>query len=98
MELNRNHYFAAGMVVLLLGIQIQLVKNFVLTEQATTFLAKYVQKTSPEQPQSMGTYLAASGPSPTVKKSISPPNWLGWALISVGSVLVLHSWALPRPS
>lgn len=98
MELNRNHYFAAGLVVLFLGIQIHMVKNFVLTEQATTFLAKHVQKPLVEEPQSLGTYLAASGPRPMVKKSFSPPSWLGWAMISIGSVLVLHSWALPRPS
>ena len=98
MELTRNHYFAAGLVVLFLGIQIQLVQSFVLTEQATTFLAKHVQKTSVEQPQSMATYLAASGPRPLAKKSLTPPNWLGWAMISVGSVLVLHSLALPKPA
>ena len=98
MELNRNHYFAAGLVILFLGIQIQLVKTFVLSEQTTTFLAKHVQKRPLEEPQAVGSYLAASGPRPLVKKSLSPPTWLGWAMISVGSVLILHSWALQKPA
>ena len=25
------------------------------------------------------------------------PEWLGWCLMSIGAVLVLHSLALPRP-
>ncbi|MEC7108464.1 MAG: hypothetical protein VXX11_00505 [Planctomycetota bacterium] len=96
--MNRNHYFALGLVIFFLGIQIHMVKNFVLTEQATTFLAKHVQNPLVEEPQSVGVYLAASGPRPLVKHSISPPTWLGWALISIGSVLILHSLALPRPN
>ena len=28
---------------------------------------------------------------------IHPPNWLGWSLISVGSVLILYSLALKKP-
>jgi hypothetical protein len=32
MELNRNHYFAAGVVALLLGWQLRYVDSFVLNE------------------------------------------------------------------
>ena len=28
---------------------------------------------------------------------VVPPEWLGWATVSVGSVLILHSLAMPRP-
>ncbi len=98
MQFNRHHYYAIGIIVLLLGIQVHLVKSYVLTDQATTFLARNVDKLPVEQPQSFGTYLAASGPRPTIKKTITPPNWLGWAMMSVGSVLILHSWALPKPN
>jgi hypothetical protein len=27
---------------------------------------------------------------------IHPPEWIGWMLISLGSVLVLHSLAMPK--
>lgn len=98
MELNRNHFFAAGIVILLLGLQLHSVKTFVLSEQATTFLAKQTGKMPTEPAQSSSTFLAASGPRPIVKKSITPPEWIGWFFISFGSVLILHSWALPRPN
>ena len=94
---NRHHFYAAGIIILAIGIQIHLVKSYVLTSQATTFLAKHMDKLPVEQPQNFGTFLAASGPRPDVKKEISPPNWLGWAMISFGSVLILHSWAMPKP-
>ena len=31
------------------------------------------------------------------KHRVEPPSWLGWALVSVGSVLILHSLALKKP-
>ena len=30
-------------------------------------------------------------------KSLQPPEWLSWCLISVGAVLCLHSLAMPKP-
>jgi hypothetical protein len=31
------------------------------------------------------------------RKVISPPDWIGWSLISIGSVLILHSWGMKKP-
>jgi hypothetical protein len=31
------------------------------------------------------------------RKVVEPPQWLGYALLSIGSVLVLHSLAMPKP-
>lgn len=30
-------------------------------------------------------------------KTFQPPEWIGWALLSIGAVLVLHSLAMPKP-
>ena len=30
-------------------------------------------------------------------KTFRPPEWLGWSLLSIGSVLVLHSWGMKKP-
>jgi hypothetical protein len=92
MEFNRNHYFMAGVVVLLLGLQVRMVDSFVLTSDTTRFLAQRM----PNAKGATFTNLVSnenSGP----RKTIRPPDWLGWAIISVGSVLVLHSLAMPRP-
>lgn len=90
-ELNRNHYFMAGVVLLLLGIQLRLVDSYVLNEQSTRVFT----------PQSSGG-LAAVRPlmqsvSPTPHKVVKPPESLGWALLSIGSVLILHALAMKAP-
>lgn len=92
MELNRNHYFMAGVVLLLLGIQLRLVDSYVLNEQSTRMLT----------PQAGGAPLAAVRPlmqsiTPAPHKVIKPPESLGWALMSIGSVLVLHAMAMKAP-
>jgi hypothetical protein len=32
------------------------------------------------------------------RKEFQSPRWCGWAFLAVGSVLVLHSVMLPKPS
>lgn len=92
MDFNRNHYFMAGLVVLVLGIQMRLVDSFVLTPKSTRFLATRFQN---EPGSGIARIVPSGGPGP--RKTLRPPEWLGWALISIGSVLILHSLAMPRP-
>jgi hypothetical protein len=94
MEFNRNHYFLAGLVVLFLGIQMRMVDSFVLTSESTRFLATRFQSAPGAGVARMVPAGSSSGP----RKTLRPPEWLGWALISIGSVLVLHSLAMPRPA
>ena len=93
MEFNRNHYFLAGLVVLFLGVQVRMVDSFVLSSDSTRFLANKFQN-------ARGAGIARMSPegSSGLRKTLRPPEWLGWALISIGSVLVLHSLAMPRPA
>jgi hypothetical protein len=91
-ELNRNHYFMAGVVLLLLGIQLRLVDSYVLNEQTTRVLT----------PQSSNSAVATIRPllqsvSLAQHKVIKPPESLGWALMSIGSVLILHALAMKSP-
>jgi hypothetical protein len=98
MEFNRNQYFLAGLVVFLLGIQLRLVDVFVLNERATQFLAQRMQQIKGQQVASAGemqTLLAAQGTS--AGHHINPPRWIGWSLVSIGSVLILYSLALKKP-
>jgi hypothetical protein len=91
MEFNRNQFFLAGLVLLFLGIQFRLIDNFTLNEKTTLFLAARMQSTpAPTAP--------LLGQPPVVgRKTMQPPQWVGYALLSVGSVLVLHSLAMPKP-
>ena len=92
MELNRNHYFLAGVVVLLLGIQLRMVDSYVLTEQFTKTLNSRSDSGGLMNPVPM--FQNATAPS---KKVVKPPEALGWALISIGSVLILHALAMKAP-
>lgn len=98
MELNRNQFLMAGLVVLMVGLQMRTVDTFVLNEKATQFLAQRMQQWKDAQVASandLPTMMAASGP--IAKHRLQPPKWLGFAFMSVGSVLVLHSLAMKKP-
>jgi hypothetical protein len=93
MELNRNQYFFMGLVILLIGVQLRMVSSFTLTHEATKFLAERSQSSAADS-----TLLALSsdmGAGP--QKVVQPPEWLGWCLMSVGVVLILHSLAMKKP-
>jgi hypothetical protein len=99
MEINRNQYFLAGLVLLFLGIQFRLVASFTLNEPTSRVVAKRLTKASTEETSTPRVVLASSTSSSTstTRQVIRPPKWLGWAFISVGAVLVLHSLAMRRP-
>ncbi len=89
MEFTRNHYFLAGVVVLLVGIQLRMGDSFVLNESSTRFI------TSQSSGGVTGKPIFASIAAP--RKVLRPPEWLGWSLMSIGSVLILHSLAMKGP-
>jgi hypothetical protein len=98
-QLNRNQYFLAGLIVLMLGLQLRVVEGFVLNERATQVLHQRLQQIKGQQVASTSesATLLASAPPPGHQHTLNPPRWLGWSLVSVGSVLVLYSLALKRP-
>ena len=91
MELNRNHYFMAGVVLLLLGVQLRLVDSYVLNEDSTRLLTA---RGEPSLTNIRPLFQAVAAPS---RKVIRPPESLGWALMSIGSVLILHALAMKGP-
>ena len=93
MEFNRNQYLFLGIVILLLGLQVRMVSAYVLTQDATRFLAERSHTSSSE-----GVVFSFANDAGMIpNKVIHPPEWLGWCLISVGAVLMLHSLAMPKP-
>ena len=93
--MNRNHYFLLGLVVLFLGVEFRLIDSLTLSGEVTAFLAR---KTGhPIAAVSAVSQQLTPDHKPAFKKSLRPPEWLGWSLLSLGSVLVLHSWAMPKP-
>lgn len=96
MELNRNHYLGIGMILLLLGLQFRFVDSFQLTEATTKALAKRMKKDSVVMQGPLATIFGQTNPD-AVRKTVHPPKWIGWALISIGGVLVFQSLGMRKP-
>lgn len=94
MEINRNQWLMIGLVILALGIQFRMVHAFVLNEKTTEILAKRLKKSDSVTTTFVPSFQTAPPPS---RRTIEPPRWLGFMMISVGAVLILHSLALPKP-
>ena len=95
MEFNRNQYFMLGLVVVLLGIQLRWVETYVLNERASHFIAERLTPAVSDGDGSVRSFMPAVGPTP--HRTIHPPAWLGYALLSAGGVLILHSLAMKKP-
>jgi hypothetical protein len=95
MDLNRHQFLFIGLIFLLLGLQVRYVSAYVLNPKATQFLAEHTGQASAST-SSMFSASSPMGMGP--QKTLRPPEWLSWCLISIGAVLVLHSLAMPKPS
>lgn len=95
MEFNRNQYFMAGIVIVLLGIQFRLVDSYVVHPHVS---AKIQERLGSGKDDSSGVARLVPNFGPTnPSKTLKVPEWLGWAVTSIGAVLILHSLAMPRP-
>ena len=90
MELNRNQWLTIGFVLGFLGVQLRRVESVQLTEKASRFLAERL-------PTAANTNDSYSLGGITPRRVIRPPDWLGFALLSIGGVLILHSLAMKKP-
>lgn len=94
MEFNRNQYFMIGLVLLFIGIELRVVDSFVLNERSSRFVT---EKFGSQTEQAMSPLVSLAGGPAGGRRVVRPPQWLGWCIISVGSVLILHSLAMKRP-
>ncbi len=83
MEISRNQYFLVGLLILFVGIQFHMIATIRLTPQFAQFVAEQTGQ--------------SAGGAAVIQTSLHPPEWLSWALMSIGAVLVLHSWAMKKP-
>jgi len=97
MELNRNHYFLVGLVVLFLGVQLRSFKAFVLNEQVSKVVSKQFKDEPRVQENPFVLSVSNTIPQTTQRHTFKPPTWLGWASVSMGAVLILHALAMRRP-
>ena len=94
-DITRNQFFFAGLACLLLGVQFRMVDSFELTPQFTQFLAE--RTGHPLASVNAATGFLPQSEKPMARKTVQPPDWLGFSLISVGAVLILHSFGMKKP-
>lgn len=94
MEINRNQWLMIGLVVLALGFQFRMVDSFVLNQKTTEIIAKRLKRAETVATTFVPSLQTAA---PVSRRIVKPPRWLGFMMLSVGAVLVLHSLAMPRP-
>ena len=96
MDVTRNQLYFVGLVLLFVGIQFRLIETITLTPEVTRFLAERTQHPAVAAVDAMDALVGSETPIPP--KTFPPPDWLGWSLLSLGGVLVLHSLAMPKPT
>jgi hypothetical protein len=96
MDITRNQYFLVGLVLLFLGIELLSVDSITFTPEFTLFLAKQSKHPIASLNATTETLVPDAG-TIVPPKTINPPEWTGWSLVSLGSVLVLHSLAMKKP-
>lgn len=85
--MNRNHWLASGTVVLLWGLTFNSLHSVTLHHQ----IHHVVEEKRAEAARENGDTVT---PMP---RTLTPPNWLRYALMSVGGVLLLHAVAMKKP-
>jgi len=87
MRVQRHHLLLGGLLLFLTGVQFRLVGSFTLSERSSHFIAAQLG----DKGASQAAPLWQNIPS---RKVVTPPRWLGLALMSVGSVLTLKSLSM----
>jgi hypothetical protein len=95
MDVNRNQVWLAGLVLLFLGLEFKSMDSLVLNQKATKMLAE--QSNHPLAAASNTAQAMIGAEAPLPPHTIRLPDSIGWSLLSLGAVLVLHSVTMPKP-
>ena len=87
MRFKRHHILLGGLLLFFVGVQFRLVESFTLSERSSHFITAQLGDKAGFSAQT----LWQNTPS---RKVVTPPRWLGLALMSVGSVLTLKSLSM----
>ncbi len=91
---RRTTQFYLGLACLVLGLLLRSIESATLTPTASRLLTSSIS-TGDELSRGTARPMVLDGGSG--RKTIQPPTWWGWCLLSVGAVL-LAAAALPRGS
>lgn len=95
MDINRNQCFLIGLVILFLGIQFRMVESVEFTPEFTKILAEQNGHPIAAASDAIGNLL--NQPTRLPPKAWHPDDRIGYLLLSIGSVLILHSLTMKKP-
>ena len=96
MDFNRNYIFLVGLILLFLGMEFRSVDSVILNTETSQFIAEHFANSTTQPTADFAPTILSATPLIS-QRTIQPPQWLGWMLVSLGSVLALHSFVMPRP-
>ncbi|MEZ6068864.1 MAG: hypothetical protein R3C10_01060 [Pirellulales bacterium] len=76
-----------------MGIELRSIDSFTLGRGVTEFLVWLSRPLETASEADMRRLLMAGSSG---MKEVSPPGWLGWALVSAGSVMMTHGYLQSR--
>ncbi len=79
-----------------MGVQLRVIDSFVLNEATSKALANRMKRPVVEQPTAFINWLPSATPIPEPRRTVTPPKAIGWVLVSVGAVTILHSLAMRK--
>lgn len=89
---QRHQLLMAGLILLLVGVQLRVVETFVFADSASPLIEQVMD------PAGADSAVQEPGPakqSPPRRYRLPIPDWMGWLLLSIGGAVILHSLALP---
>jgi hypothetical protein len=95
LDITRNQFFYAGLVLLALGVQFRYVEAVQLTPEFTQMIGQGTGSPTAAV-NTIGQSLVQSE-RPILAATVRLPDWLGYSLMSIGAVLVLHAMAMRAP-
>lgn len=95
MDITRNQYFLMGLLLVFIGIEFRAIESVQFTQEFTQFLARRTNHPAVATTDAVDSLLGTETKVPP--KTVIPPEWVGYSFLSLGTVLVLHSLAMPKP-
>jgi len=96
MDINRNQYFMIGLVILFVGTEFRMIESVILNQETSQMITDKLDKISFTN-NTASASMISTGTGLSAHRTVNPPEWIGWAFISVGAVFILHSLAMKRP-
>ncbi len=96
MDITRNQYLLAGLLLLFLGLEFRAIESVQLTSEFTQILARRTNHPAVATTDTVDSLIGTNTKLPP--KTVIPPEWIGYSFLSLGAVLILPTLAMQKPA